>query len=359
VTAAVEDTNQGMHPRTARLLVSTVAAIVLLSVSVLLPVPYVVFMAGPVENTLGSPGGKALIEITGQKTYPTTGELDLTTVRLSGGPGNATTLWAVMKAWVDRNEEVVPREQVFPENETADQNRVQNQQEMATSQESATAAALTELGYKLTIRERIEALAPDTSVAGVLKPGDVFVSVGGTAITDGDVLRAALQKVTAGQEALVVVERDGKQQTTKARTHTAKDGSTVLGISVGPTFAFPFDVKFQIDQVGGPSAGTMFALGIIDKLTPLDMTGGRTIAGTGEIDPAGTVGPIGGIRQKLVGARQAGAGYFLAPSKNCDEVVGHVPDGLQVVSISTLKQARAAVEQIGRTGTTTGLPSCH
>jgi PDZ domain-containing protein len=350
---------EGLHPRTAKLLASAVAAIVLVSVSVLLPVPYVIFSAGPAVNTLGAPDGKALIEIKGQKVYPTTGELDLTTVRLAGGPGNATSLWAVMTAWLDRDEEVVPREQVFPENETADQNRQQNQLEMATSQESATAAALSELGYTITIKIRIEALAPDTTVAGVLKPGDVFVSVGGTAITDPDVLRAALQKVTPGQDAAVVVERDGKAQTLQARTHKAKDGSTVLGISVGPKFVFPFDVHFQIDQVGGPSAGTMFALGIIDKLTALDMTGGRSIAGTGEINPAGTVGPIGGIRQKLVGARDAGADYFLAPAQNCDEVVGHIPDGLQVVAISTLRQARTAVEQIGRTGTTTGLPACR
>ncbi len=101
----------------------------------------------------------------------------------------------------------------------------------------------------------------------------------------------------------------------------------------------------------------MFALGIIDKMTPEDEAGGKDIAGTGTIDVNGDVGPIGGIRQKLAGAHRDGATWFLAPSSNCNEVVGHVPDGLRVVKIETLHEAREAVTAIGA-GEADDLPTC-
>jgi Lon-like protease len=136
-----------------------------------------------------------------------------------------------------------------------------------------------------------------------------------------------------------------------------EDGRTVLGVYIDPTFDFPFSVKIQIEDIGGPSAGTMFALGIIDMLTPGDLTGGKKIAGTGTIDADGRVGPIGGIRQKLVGARRAGASYFLAPADNCEEVRKHVPDGLAVVKVDTLDTARNAVTAIAA-GKAGSLPGC-
>ena len=116
---------------------------------------------------------------------------------------------------------------------------------------------------------------------------------------------------------------------------------------IDPSFDMPVDVTISIDDIGGPSAGTMFALGIIDKMTPEDEANGKDIAGTGTIDVTGEVGPIGGIRQKLAGATRDGATWFLAPAANCDEVVGHVPDGLRVVRIATLHEAREAMTAIG------------
>ena len=131
----------------------------------------------------------------------------------------------------------------------------------------------------------------------------------------------------------------------------------IVGISAGTDHTFPFDIDIKLADVGGPSAGLMFALGLYDKLTPGSLTGGKFVAGTGTIDDDGNVGPIGGIRQKLAGARADGATWFLAPADNCDEVVDHVPDGLDVVKVSTFDQARSAVEAIadGRTGS---LPHC-
>jgi PDZ domain-containing protein len=102
----------------------------------------------------------------------------------------------------------------------------------------------------------------------------------------------------------------------------------------------------------------MFALGIVDKLTPGEMTGGEVLAGTGTIDSSGQVGPIGGIRQKLWGADEAGADWFLAPASNCDEVTGHVPDGMRVFAVKTLDEARSVVEAIGDGEDTSAFASC-
>ncbi len=349
-----------MRPRTALLLVSVLAAVVLFAVMVLLPVPYAVLAAGPATNTLGQENGKPLIAINGQQTYPTSdrGRLFLTTVRIFGGPGSKVSVWQLLSAWLDGDQTVVPEEAIFPKGETAAQNQQENQQEMVSSQESATAAALRLLGYPVNPRVRIVSFLKGSVSASVLKEKDVVLSVGGVPTPEPDNLKAELQKVTAGQPATLTVRRDGTDKTLSVPTQKTSAGSTALGVMVQPVFDFPFDVKIQIENVGGPSAGTMFALGIVDKLTPGELTGDQPIAGTGTIDPDGTVGPIGGIRQKLIGARESGARFFLAPAQNCPDVVGHVPDGLSVVKVSTLRQARDAVAQIGLGKGTAGLPSC-
>ena len=113
-------------------------------------------------------------------------------------------------------------------------------------------------------------------------------------------------------------------------------------------YQFPFKVTIQIGQIGGPSAGTMFALGIIDKISPENLTGGKFIAGTGEISANGAVSPIGGIQQKMIAARDAGATVFLAPASNCSDTRGAVPAGLRVVKVSTLSGAVSALQSIKR-----------
>ena len=155
-----------------------------------------------------------------------------------------------------------------------------------------------------------------------------------------------------------MVEREGKQI---SQTITPKDngeGRFILGVMLKYLFTFPFEVQIALEKVGGPSAGLMFSLGIIDTVTPGDLTGGKHVAGTGTISPDGMVGPIGGIGQKMLGARSSGATLFLAPAANCDEVVGHVPEGLQVVKVENLEQARDAVELAGSGQDTSGLPAC-
>lgn len=190
--------------------------------------------------------------------------------------------------------------------------------------------------------------------------GDVILSVNGETATDVDALRAALAaNGTDAPASIVVRHEDGTEETVSITpTLSEQTDAPALGISATYDYDFPFDVQIQLNDVGGPSAGMMFALGIIDMLTPGELNGGQNVAGTGTIDAAGDVGPIGGIRQKLYGARDAGATWFLAPATNCDEVVGNVPDGLTVFAVSTLSDSMTALQTIADGGDTAALPSC-
>jgi PDZ domain-containing protein len=353
-----EQVPAALESRTLVMLVAGFSAVLIATLAALLPVKYAVLHPGPVLNTLGQVKGKPLIAITGRKTYPTTGQLDLTTVSVVGGPDRPITLFQVVEGWLDRTSAVVPEEQVFAPGQSQQQSDAENKAEMVSSQESATAAALTTLGIAIPTTLAVAGVEPSAPASGVLETGDVIRSVNGQAITDLEKLRTILESTKAGGDVEVEVQRKDVTKTVTARTIPSdQDGRTVLGVYLDPTFKFPFSVKIQIEDIGGPSAGTMFALGIIDTLTPGDLTGGKKIAGTGTIDADGLVGPIGGIRQKLVGARRAGARYFLAPAENCTEVRKHIPDGLTVVKITTLDSARDAVMGIaaGRVAT---LPNC-
>ena len=132
----------------------------------------------------------------------------------------------------------------------------------------------------------------------------------------------------------------------------------IIGVFVGGDYEFPIEVRIQLENVGGPSAGMMFALGIIDKLTPGELNGGENVAGTGPISGSGEVGAIGGIRQKMWGAVRSGADWFLAPASNCGEVVGHVPSGLTVFAVATLDDALTALSAIADGADTASLPTC-
>jgi PDZ domain-containing protein len=252
---------------------------------------------------------------------------------------------------------VIPIDAAFPANTTTQQRDEENTAQMVNSQQDAIAAALTNLGYAYPTIVSVVSLPTGSPAEGALKADDQIKTVNGAAITDIASLRAALTANGAGVPATVGILRGGVAQDLTV-TPVDSGGSVVIGINVKTEYKFPFTVTIQLDQVGGPSAGMMFALGIIDKLTPGLLQGGQSVAGTGTIDQAGTVGPIGGIRQKLAGARNAGADWFLAPADDCGEVTGHVPDGLTVFSVTTLDQALTALDAIKTGADTSALPHC-
>jgi PDZ domain-containing protein len=340
-----------MSRRSLTLLIATVGVIAALAIAVLIPVPYVILGAGPTLNTLGKDSsGQPLITISGHATYPTTGHLNLVTVGYRGGPGANINIFSALTAWLNPHEAVVPESELFPAGQTQQQAQQADTQQMTGSQQDATAAALTELHIPYQAQEVVVQPEAGFPAAGVLKAGDVITSVDGTAVTSNTLtgqtnLTSLIAAHPAGTTLTLTILRNGRSQTVRVGTRES-GGHPVMGVKVGGQFKFPFTVKFSVGDIGGPSAGMMFALGIIDKLTSKDLTGGKFIAGTGEIEVSGKVDPIGGIQQKMVGARDAGATIFLAPASNCPDVKGAIPAGLQVVKVSTLSQAVTYLQDI-------------
>lgn len=343
--------------RSSAMLVSGLLAFGLGLAAMSLPVPYVVESPGPTFNTLGSDNGKPVISVSGHQTYPAKGSLDLTTVYVDGGPNGPVTAFEALSAWFNSAKAVYPEELIFPSGVTREQSQQESAVAMTTSQENAVAAALKELGIPFEQKLQVAALSDGSASQGKIEEGDVLVSIDGKPITALSVIQAQLA-AGEGKPVSVVVDRNGKRLPVTVTPGKSETGRYLLGVVLQYKFKFPFDVKISLDKVGGPSAGMMFALGIVDTVTPGDLTAGKHIAGTGTITPDGSVGAIGGIGQKMVGARAGGATMFLAPAENCDDVVGHIPDGLQVVKVENLTGARRAVELAAGGGDTSGLPAC-
>jgi PDZ domain-containing protein len=329
-----------MSRRSLTLLIAGLAAVAALCVSVFVSVPYVILMPGPTLNTLGSLSGTPLITITGHQTFRTSGNLNMVTVSYTGNPPPDTgiNIFQALRAWLDPSEAVVPATEIFPPGQSAQQTQQQDTAQMAGSQEQAEAAALTALHIAYQTTVTVVQAEKGTPASGVLKAGDVIVSVDGTKVTGATQLTSLITGHPAGTTLSLVISRAGKDLPVSVATKEI-GGKPVVGIEVQEGYNFPFSVKISVGNIGGPSAGMMFALGIIDKITSLNLTGGKFIAGTGEITPAGQVQPIGGIQQKMVGARDAGATVFLAPAGNCADTAGAIPAGLQVVKVATLSQA--------------------
>lgn len=342
-----------------------IVALIALVVLTFLPTPYVIQRPGPVYDTLGTAAGAdgeqvPLIQIDGAKTYETAGTLDLTTVQVVGNRERTPSWFELALAWTDSSRAVVPIDSVFPEGVTTEQRDEQNATLMVDSQHEATAAALDELGYDTGAEVVVQQVIDDSPAEGSLEAEDVITGVDGAAVSSAKQLKQAIQDA-GGAPVALTVQRSGDERVVEVTPEAQTQGDVttwLIGVSLRTDYDFAVDVTLQLDNVGGPSAGMMFALGIIDTLTEGELNGGENVAGTGTIEADGTVGPIGGIRQKLYGARDAGADYFLAPSTNCDEVVGHIPDGLTVVSTSTLEESLAALDVIADGGDVDALPTC-
>ncbi|NJP32290.1 YlbL family protein [Micromonospora thermarum] len=312
----------------------------LLSIGVLAaPIPYVVLGPGPTVNTLGAEDGKEVIQITGRETSTSAGQLRLTTV----GVQPSVKLRSAIQGWFSDDEAVVPRELVYPPGESQEEVEERNAEDFKVSQTSAETAALRELGYPVQVV--VKTVAADGPSNGVLKPGDVVTSVDGQPVTVAARLTELIRAKPAGTALAIGYTRNGAAATARI-TSREQDGRPRIGIEIDQQQPHPFTLTIDLEDIGGPSAGLMFALGIVDKLTPQDLTGGRIIAGTGTIDDEGRVGPIGGIAQKLVGAKDAGATAFLVPADNCAEAVRNPQPDLPLLRVATLDDALMALEAL-------------
>ncbi|MER5376794.1 PDZ domain-containing protein [Streptomyces sp. NPDC002553] len=361
-----------MPRRTATMLASTLMLIALLCAGVLIPVPYSEMSPGPTVNTLGEHDGEPVLQISGRKTYESTGHLNMTTVRVTGAEYRMNLVETVY-GWLAHDYKVVPHDTLYPDGKTEEQSTQENAEEFSQSQESAKVAALKELDVPVRSWVIVSTVVKGSPAEGRLHAGDVIKTVDGTDVkAPGDVAKLVTKHkpgekvvfgiVPAKEQAAAEKENrtPNKAETvsiTTARSDDQGQQRAIVGISAGTDHTFPFTIDIKLADVGGPSAGLMFALGIYDKLTPGSLTGGKFVAGTGTIDDDGKVGPIGGIQMKTVGARDKGAQYFLTPADNCAEAAEDVPDGLTLVKVDTIGDALGALEDI-RGGDTAGLPKC-
>jgi PDZ domain-containing protein len=323
----------------------------LLAVAVMVaPMPYVGMMPGPTVNTLGSDNGKEVIHVTGAPTSTSAGQLRLTTVQVQT---NVELVWAI-KGWFSDDEAVVPRELIYPPNQSQQQVEQRNTEDFQVSQTSAETAALRKLGYPTQVA--VKELVPGGPATGLLKVGDVITTVDGVPVDLPAALTTKIRAKPAGATLAIGYTRAGKAGTARITTRAGAGEPPRIGVTVEQKQPHPFTVAIELDKIGGPSAGLMFTLGIIDKLRPDDLTGGKVIAGTGTIDEDGTVGPIGGIPQKLRGAKAAGAQIFLTPADNCAEAVANAVPGLPMAKVATLDDALTALSTYVAGGTPTLCP---
>jgi Lon-like protease len=348
-----------MSHRAVTLVIAGVCVLAALVVASVVSVPYVALTPGPTLNTLGKsvnaegkPLSEDLIEISGRKTYPTTGHLNMVTISYTGGPGTDFNIFSALRAWLTPHDAVVPQSEIFSSGQTQQQVVQQDTQEMVGSQEDATAAALCYLNIKFMPGNSVVSTVKGLPAYGVLQPGDDITAVDGKPVTCRNNVVTMIRARNPGADVTLTIDR---KSVTKTITLATKDvgGEPTIGVQL--IYGFPFSVKINLADIGGPSAGLMFALGIIDKLTTDNLTGGRFIAGTGQIAPNGAISPIGGIQQKMAGARSAGATIFLTPAGNCPNTTGAVPAGLRLVKITSLANAVSELQAIKKGQPT---PSC-
>ena len=344
---------------------SFILVVALIAAVFLVPVNAVIEAPGPTWNVLdnGSSSDQDVLKVSGTETYPTEGALRMTTVSVSGCPGYPVTTADLIAAWFSADKRIVDRNEVCPQDQSAEQVEETGKAQMTASQDSAVIAALVETGkagaMHLTVTEVTE---QQTSTE--IQAGDVLETItpqGGqtTTLASFSQLRELMTTIPEGTRVTLGVRR-GEQKASAALTTIApQEGTTgsLLGLSLKISVDSPVEATFGLSDVGGPSAGMMFALGVVDEITPGSLTGGKDISGTGTIDMTGQVGPIGGIQQKMAGARESGSTFFLAPASNCNEVKGHEPKDMQVFAVNTLHEAVAATEAIA-SGDTSGLATC-
>ena len=334
-----------MTQRTTAGLVAVLLLGALVAWMVFRPLPYVTYEPGTTIDVLGQTDGKEIIEVSGHKVYRDTGELRMTTVLVST-PRARLDLFTLMSDWLNPDDAVYPYESVYPPDLDEEQNREDGQVDMVTSQDAAAAAALRELGFDVKPVIEVTAVTADSPAEGKLKVRDVLLKVGGAPITSPQDILDAVTGAGEGEAVDFEVRRggvDGKVVRTSIVPGII-DGDVRVGIRLGTGFELPFDVSVNIDDsIGGPSAGLMFSLAIYDTLTPGSLTGGRAVAGTGTIDEKGKVGPIGGIQQKIVGARDDGAELFLVPPDNCADALGSHHGSMRLVKAVTMHAAAKAI----------------
>lgn len=337
-----------------RVLTLTVALVPILVFGMLLAtvrVPFVSLGPGPTFNTLGEYDGKQVVDIHGTDLKDFGGQLDMTTVSQRDG----LTLAQALILWLSGREQIVPRAMVFPPDKTKEDVQNQNNADFKRSEDTAAFAALDYLKYPMA--PTVVSITEDGAAKGHLEEGDAIDAVDAKPVTTVDEFTEYLKTKKLGDEVVIDYRRKNAPPGI-ARVKLGEGpekGRGYVGVAVRDAPWAPFAIDFNLANVGGPSAGLMFALAVVDKLTPGELSGGKFVAGTGTITPDGEVGPIGGITHKILAAQEAGAAAFLVPAGNCAEAKSAHRNGMELVKVETLTSAVGALNAFADGG---DLPRC-
>lgn len=327
-----------MSHRTRAGLLALCLLAVLWGTAAFVPLPYVTYYPGPTVDILAARDGEETVQVDGHEAYYDDGELRMTTVYVST-PQEDVTLPELLRAYFDPDAAVWPRSSIYGPDETDESNDRQSAVAMVSSQDTAIAAALTELGEEVDPIVEVLDVTPGLPAEGRLEVRDVLLEVDGTEVTDAQDVVDAVDRARAGESIRFLVRR-GERELEVDVTPEQVDDDLRVGITPGVGFDFPYRVSVDIsDNIGGPSAGLMMSLAIYDTLTPGSLTDGFDVAGTGTITPAGEVGPIGGIQQKIAAARDAGADLFLVPADNCGGIGAVDPGDMRLARATTMNRA--------------------
>jgi len=311
----------------------------LLAIALLGPAPYVIITPGEPENVLAK-----TIQISGATTYPTTGKLSLTSVLVSN-PDVYLPHAAILWVWARGDEAVLPRIDVYNDGETSAESIAAGQSQMRDSQANATQAALNYLGYKGESKILVGIINPSSNAKGILETGNQLLSIDNKPVQSAEQIAKLISSKKPGDSVTIeFINKSEEKKTAPVKLISRPDNSAFIGITIENNVSYPVNVTVDIENTGGPSGGLIFALGIIEKLTPENLVSGRNIAGTGTITPDGQVGPIGGIMEKIAGAKAAGVKIFLAPTENCIDIT-NVPSSITIAPVSTLKEALDVLRQ--------------
>lgn len=346
-----------MSRRTGVGLLAFAMMIVLWAVAGFASLPYVTYTPGPTVDVLASSGGEEIVQVKGHEAYHDDGELRLTTI-FASEPEQRVTLPELLRAYFDDDAAVYPRSAVYAPDETDENSDRMAEVQMVSSQDNAIAVALQQLGHEVPTTVRVLDVSQGMPAEGRLRIDDEVLRVGFIDINQPQDVVEAVGMAKAGEPLQFAIRRNGAERTVTV-TPTDLDGRPFVGITPGTVHEFPFDVKVDIgDNIGGPSAGLMLALAVYDTLTPGSLTDGGIVAGTGAISPEGAVGSIGGVQQKIAGARDTGAELFLVPADNCDSVGGVDPGDMRLARVASMDEALDVIEKWAD-DPDTDLPTCE
>ncbi|MFW0149807.1 PDZ domain-containing protein [Mycobacterium sp. smrl_JER01] len=324
-----------MNRRISTLVVALVPIVIFGMLLTVVTVPYVALGPGPTFDTLGEVDGKQVVDIEGADLHKTTGHLNMTTVSQRDG----LTLGQALVFWASGRDQLLPRDLVYPPDKTREEIDEANTSDFRRSEDSAEYAALEYLKYPMAVT--VESIEQDGPSQDKLQAGDAIDAVDNTPVTSLSQFQELLKETKPGDTVVVDYRRKNAPMGTAEITLGSHPDRTqgVLGVSVRDAPWAPFTIDFNLANIGGPSAGLMFSLAVVDKLTTGDVNGSKFVAGTGTITGDGKVGSIGGITHKIVAAKEAGATVFLVPADNCAEAKTADADGIELLKVDTLEHA--------------------